>query len=437
MNSRLIAGLLLAACFEARAQQPIAFEHVRLIDGTGHAPYENATLVIRGDRIVGFNQAVPEHAIVYDATGRTIIPGLVNAHGHLGVVEELSTSGSNYTRENIISQLQQYLRFGVTGMLALGLNRDVIYRLRDEQRNNPDTIPGAVIFTAGRGIGVPGGAPPLNVGPDQVYRPGSITEAIAAVREMASHSPDMIKIWVDDLGGTKPKMAPEMYAAVIDEAHRHGLRVAAHIFKLEDAKALVARGVDVIAHSVRDVAVDEEFMRAMKERGVWYVPTLELDATFFLFADHPDWLKDPFLAKALDAQVLNTFESDEWRAKTENDPQTKKERQAFAIASANLKRLYDADVHIAMGTDSGATPLRVQGYAEHLEMALMNEAGVPRMDVLVAATDGSASAVGAKNRGVLAPGNYADFVMLDANPLDDIKNTRGVRAVWHDGQPVH
>ena len=243
-------------------------------------------------------------------------------------------------------------------------------------------------------------------------------------------------MWVDDIGGTMPKMKPEIYRAVIDEAHKNNLRVAAHVYYLADAKSLVDAGVNVLAHSIRDAAGDEALINAMKSHHVSYIPTLELDESFFLYADRPALIQDPFVAAALSPEVRDMISKPDWREKVEHDPKTSKDRKAFAMARTNLKAMQDAGVTIAMGTDSGATPLRIQGFAEHLELELMVEAGLTPMQALVAATKGSAAVAGATQVGTLEPGNAADFIVLDANPLDDIRNTRKISAVWHNGKQL-
>jgi imidazolonepropionase-like amidohydrolase len=415
--------------------QSIIFQHATVIDGTGRVRRE-ASLEIKGDRIAGINLPRARGAGTIDCHGKTIIPGIINAHGHLGVTRGTSTAPENYTPENIAAQLDQYARYGVTSMLSLGLNHDLIYDLRAKQRKGEFDPQGATIFTAGRGIGVPGGAPPLNVGDNQVYRPATAEEARADVREMAAHNPDIIKIWVDDIRGSMPKMQPEIYQAVIEEAHANHLRVAAHIYYMADAAALVDLGVDVLAHSIRDRDVDPALVRKMKQHGVFYIPTLELDDSFFHYADHPDLLKDPFLAGALNPELNAMLASREWRDKVHNDPATAKNHQAFDIALRNLKAIRAGGVNIAMGTDSGATPLRIQGYAEHLEMELMRRAGLSPMDILMSATSGSAEVCGTTDRGTLEAGKAADLIVLDEDPLEDIRNSRKIFAVWHNGLMV-
>ncbi len=416
----------------------VVLEGARLIDGTGGPPRENTALVIEGDHISAIGTAgkmrYPKGARIVDVRGRTIIPALINSHGHLGVVLNTAQSPNAYTRENVQNAVVQYEQYGVTSVLVMGLNRDLVYELRDEQKKG--TFPGASIFTAGRGIGVPGAAPPVNVAADQVYRPSTVEEARAQVREMASHHVDMIKIWVDDIFGRFSKMQPEVYAAVIDEAHKQGVKVAAHVFYLADAKALVADGVDVLAHSVRDQKVDAELIQAMKSRGVFYIPTLTVDESFYVFAEQPELMANPFFTQAVSPDLLKMFQSPEYRAKCEGDANLAKNKAAHATAMQNLKILQDAGVRVAFGTDSGAFPARIPGWAEHRELEMMVDSGLTPMQAIVAATRISAALIHADDRGTLEPGKRADLIVLAANPLDDIHNTRQMVAIWHAGHEV-
>jgi imidazolonepropionase-like amidohydrolase len=416
----------------------VVLKGARLIDGTGRPPLETSVLILDGDHITAAGAAskvpIPKHAHVIDVRFRTIIPGLINAHGHVGLVADSQNKADAYTRENIRAQLSQYERFGVTSIIALGLNRDLCYEIREEQRKG--AFPGASLFTAGRGIGAPEGAPPVPVAGDQVYRPMTPEEAGAEVREMATHHPDMLKLWVDDVYSKFTKMKPEVWKAAIDEAHKSGLRVAAHVFYLADAKALVAAGVDALAHSVRDQPVDAELINAMKAHGTDYVATFTVDESAFIFAEDPAVLKDPFLVAAVSPELLKRLGGTEYQQKISADPNTPKIKAALAQGMSNLKALKDAGVHIAFGTDSGAQPVRIPGFAEHRELELMVRAGLSPMEALVAATHGSATMLRATDRGTLVPGKRADFLVLGANPLDDIRNTRQIVSVWHEGHEI-
>src|SRR6266478_2666769 len=437
MRTVLPVALAIVASHAAMADV-VVLKGATIIDGTGRAPQQNAVLVLDGERILAVGAPakvkVPRRARVLDLTGRTIMPGIINAHGHVGLVAGGQNRADAYTRENVQPQLLQYERYGVTSVLTLGLNRDLVYELRDEQRRG--AVPGASLFTAGRGIGAPDGAPPVPVAPDQVYRPTTPTEAVAAVQETAAHKPDFVKIWVDDVFGKFPKMEPAVFKAVIEAAHAAGIKVASHVFYLADAKAVIENGVDALAHSVRDQPVDDELVAMMKKRGTFYVATLNVDASFFALADDPALLDDPFLTSALAPESVQQFRSSEYRAKVAADPNVPKARAALANGMRNLKTLHDAGVHLAFGTDSGANPARIPGWAEHRELELMVRAGLSPMAALVAATRGSASMLGASDRGTLQNGKRADFIVLQANPLEDIRNTRKLVSVWHAGREI-
>jgi imidazolonepropionase-like amidohydrolase len=278
---------------------------------------------------------------------------------------------------------------------------------------------------------------------DQIYRPSTAEEARAEVTESASRHPDIIKLWVDDLFGTAPKMSPEVSDAIIvrahaiiDEAHRRSYKVAAHMFYLSDAKALISNGIDVLAHSVRDQLVDTELIGMMKARGVAYIPTLELDESNYIFAEHPPWMEEPFFTQAVDPALLQRWRSPLYAKEMQANPNTRRNRAAAATGQRNLKTLFDAGVKIAFGTDSGALPTRIPGFAEHWELQLMVRSGLSPMDALVCATKTSSEVIGATDRGTLEIGKLADFVVLDGNPLEDIRNTTRIEMIYHDGKRV-
>ncbi|HWW97999.1 MAG TPA: amidohydrolase family protein [Edaphobacter sp.] len=434
-----LAGM--SAVFVARAQQPapmqtVLLRDVRLIDGTGAPPREHVSLVLRDGRIerIGETMVVPKGAEVRELSGKTVMPGLISAHSHLGLIVDAESSASGYTRENVTAQLKQFERYGVTTILSLGLNRDLVYALREEQRRG--RLGGATIFTAGRGIGVPGGAPPLPAAADQIYRPATVEEARRDVDELAAHRADMVKIWVDKLHGAAPEMTPEIYKAVIDEAHQKHVRVAAHEYALEDARQLVADGVDVLAHSVRDQVVDDAFIQAMKQHKVWYVPTFTVDESFFVYAGRPEFMQTKFFQEAAGPKLMARFDAPGYAEKIDQDAQTVQHRKDFAVGQQNLKKLFDAGVNVGFGTDSGALPGRIPGFAEHRELELMVEAGLTPMQAIAAATGENAKLLHAPDRGTIAAGKRADLLVLDGDPLVDIRNTRKIVAVYHEGRSV-
>lgn len=298
-------------------------------------------------------------------------------------------------------------------------------------------MPGADLFGADQGIGVVNGQPSaavVRVADNQVSRPESVELARQSIREMAARKADMVKIWLDDAGGALPaKVKPEVYTAVIDEAHKNGLRVAAHIYDLDDARAIVRAGVDIIAHGVRDKPVDAELIDTMKARSVWYIATMVLDYTNYIFAEQPPWMGEPFFQRALHPEVRTQLDDPAYRERTLGSPGPTKNRAAVATNKKNLKDLYDAGVRIGLGSDSGEG-LRIPGVAEHLELALMVEAGFTPLQAITIATSNTAALLKLDDRGSVAIGKLADLVVLNADPSVDIANTRKIHAVWHRGK---
>lgn len=415
---------------------------VRVIDGNGGIPLEHADILIDGDRIASIGPALPKGrapgARVVDLKGMTALPGLISNHSHVGMVDGVSVGAGNASQKNILRQLRQYEAYGVTTVTSLGLNQKSFYEL--QPRLHTGELPGADIFGADRGFGVTGGAPPAGMGisDGQVYRPRTADDAREEVRESSKRHPDLLKLWLDDFHGTvSVKMDAAVYKAIIDEAHAHHLRVAAHVFYLEDAKRLVGDGIDILAHGVRDQPVDDDLIAAMKARQVWYIPTLGLDEAFYLFAEHPELANQPLLHQALQPAVAAEFADASWRSKVLTD--TKKvnqDKQALQFNERNIKTLYDAGILIGFGTDSGAMPLRIAGFAEHHELALLTQAGLTPLQAIGCATKSAARLLELHDRGVLEPGKLADLVIVEGNPAVNIADMDRIAAVWHRGKQV-
>jgi imidazolonepropionase-like amidohydrolase len=437
---QLIRSLALISAFVATAafaQQPTILRNATLIDGTGVPAREHVDITLRAgliESIAPTSQDKPAGFTIVDCTGETVIPGLISAHSHLGVLEDNATpSATAYNLANVTAALNQFERFGVTTIVSLGLNRDLVYDLRVQQRAG--TLGGATILTAGRGIGVPNGAPPLAVAADQVDRPSTPDEARRDVDDFAAHHADIVKIWVDPLHGKSPEMTPAIYAAAIDQAHKDRLHIAAHVYALDDARQLVADGIDVLAHSVRDQPVDDAFVRAMLQHHTWYIPTLALDESFYLYAPDPAILQSEFLRSAAGPQLLAVFQAPDYAAKTLADPSIAQHQQDEAIARRNLKTLYDAGVQVAFGTDSGAAPGRIPGFSEHRELEDLVGSGLTPLQAITIATGSTGQLIHSLdptlNVGIISPGYSADLILLTANPLADIHNTRRIAAVYH------
>jgi imidazolonepropionase-like amidohydrolase len=289
------------------------------------------------------------------------------------------------------------------------------------------------VYTAGQGFickGGYGGLAGVNEGI------ADATEVRPAVEAQASRHVDIIKLWLDDHLGTAKKMPYDIADAIIEAAHQDHLRVTAHIFYLQDAQHLVDHGVNGLAHSVRDKPVDEALMSAMKSKGTWQMAaTLSREASMFVYGQTPPFVDDPFFKRSVSSKVIETLKSSSYEARIRSDPEFSRYRGFLNTAEKNLKRLADAGVKYGFGTDTGP-PGRFPGYFEHWEMELMVEAGLSPMQVITAATGNSAEFLQAKDLGTLEAKKWADLIVLDKNPVEDIKNTRTIRAVYIAGNKV-
>ena len=381
---------------QAPASDAVVFEGARLIVGDGSPPIENSALVVDGGRFVQVGPAAeleaPAGAKRVDLTGRTVMPAIIDTHTHL-----------NQERDALVEDLRARARFGVSAAMSLGRDtRDLSIRTEE--------MAGAARFRSA-GVGITSPEPGRSEIP---YWVTSEDEARQAVRDQAAREVDIIKIWVDDRGGQYEKLSPELYGAIIDEAHQHAVPVTAHIFALEDAKGLLRAGVDAFAHGVRDTDVDEEIIDLFKERrDVVLVPNLPnrgvtTDLTWLSGSLPPDELEE------LQAESVDDTDA----------------QAVFAIQARNLERLSAEGVTIALGTD-GNTP-----WAPHVEMEDMVAAGMTPAQVVVAATRNSAGLLRLADAGTVEVGKHADFLVLEANPLDDITNTRRIVAVYLSGEEV-
>jgi imidazolonepropionase-like amidohydrolase len=419
----LVASLIAASTGPVvRAQAPgavKAFTGARVIDGTDRAPIDNATILVRDGRVAAVGPAasvtVPAGAERVSLAGKTVIPGLINAHGHVG--NTVGLEQGHYSADNVQRDLRTYASYGITTVFSLGDDQAAGFAARDSQRT--PSLDRARLFVAG-----------------PVLAPKTVDEARKLVDEDAAMKVDIVKIRVDDNLGTTPKMAPEIYRAVIDEAHKKGLTVAVHLFYLDDAKAVLDAGADFIAHSVRDASVDDAFIAMLKRRNICYCPTLMREVSTFVYESTPAWFSDPLFLKHADAKSLETLKQPARQEQMRNSKSAQRYKAGLEVASRNLKKLSDAGVPIAMGTDTGP-PARFQGYFELMELELMAKAGLTPKQVLASATRDAARCMKLdRELGTLESNKWADFVALDADPLANIANVKKISAVYVAGNVV-
>ena len=421
-----IVGVMAGCGGEPVAPEPVeptpgltAFVGARIIAGTGNAAIENGVLVVRDGRLEAVGSAdtteVPADAAQVDLAGRTIMPGMINAHGHVNNIRGLETT--DFNEGQVLHQLGLYARYGVTTVFSLGGDSEASVAVRDRD-NESMSLDHARLFVAGNIVTGPT--------PD---------DARQQVNAVADSGADVVKIRVDDNLGSGTKMTPETYQAVIDTSHERGLKLTAHMYYLEDAIGLLEAGADLLAHSVRDQAVNDELITLLRNSGICYCPTLMREVSTFVYESRPEWFDDPFFTKETSADVIAALDSEEWRARSSAPaPQTYKAQ--LEVAKENVKTLSDAGIPIAMGTDTGPAA-RFQGYFEHGELALMVEAGLTPMQAIVASTYDAARCMEVDaDLGSLEAGKWADFMVMGENPLDDIAHTTTLEAVYVAGNAV-
>jgi imidazolonepropionase-like amidohydrolase len=386
----VLAGL--AVPQRGQAQTVTAYEGARLIVGDGRV-IENATLLVQGARITqaGAGITVPAGATRVNLAGKTVMPMLIDTHIHMST-----------TREGAVRDLRQRPYWGVSAVMSMGTDNLELLDLR-----NKDTPGMARFFSAGKGIS-------RNEGPQRpTAQINSAAEGRKAVQDNKALGIDIIKVWVDDREGKVDKVLPDQYAAIIDEAHKNGMRVTAHIWNEFDGKGLIRAGLDAFAHSVRDKDIDDEMLNLYKSRPIVVNPNLPDRGV----KKDISWLKAAFPA-------------DEYAKMEEANTDRPRAQAAYGIQSRNLAKISAAGVKIVLGTDGN------RAWGPHEEAEDMVIAGMTPMQVIVAATKNAAEFLKIADAGTLEAGKSADFIVLDANPLDDITNTRRISSVVLRGAAV-
>ena len=404
----LLAALLFTASATA---QVIALTHATVVDGTGAGPQKDVTIVMENGRIRDMGPSsklsVPAGASVVDLKGKFIVPGIINAHGHVGAKTE--------------PQLRQYALYGVTTATSMQTDPDEVIQVREAQKRGE--LRGARVSTV-----------KYRFAPDpEVVTP---QQARAKVDEIVAAGADYIKVWVDSGFGTRAKLTPEFCAAVLEQARKHGKLTFGHAYELSDAKMLVERGLNVLAHNIRDRVVDSDFMAVLRQRNVTLIPTLIRDEFLFAYGDAPAWIDDPFFQKFVPAERLAVLKT-KIRDEQAKNPQRAMLKAGFEMNKINLKKLSDGGVRIALGTDSGGAADRffIQGYSEHREMELMVQSGLTPMQVIQSFSKGASEALGIdKEFGTLAKGKTADLLVLEKNPLEIITNMRSIQTIYLGGK---
>ena len=439
-----LATWLLTACApsgDGGGADTTVFEGARLILGDGRV-IENGALLIEGGRIrqVGSLDQVssPSDAAVVDLSGQTVIPALIDTHAHIGYEGYTGWGADHYTRDNVIEHLERYAYYGFGAVFSAGSDPDgLALALREDQELGRV---GGARFLFAAGMGPPGQGPNNQflghvvtladrLDMSILWGVGSPDEGRDAVRQIAARDLDFVKIWVDDRGGTQEKLSPPVYRAVADEARSHGLKVLVHQQTAADMSELVEAGVAGFLHGRIGPDLDADLARRIHDAGGFVVPNLGLgELRRERVAD------DPLLQETVPPSVVDrlgrAFDERQPEGPPPRDPDGERELRA------GFMRLVDADVAVVLGTDAGAVPDHFFGYTGHRELEIFVRLGMTPMQAIVAATSRPAEHLGLSDMGTLAAGKSADFVILGANPLDDIRNTRSIERVYLRGVEV-
>ncbi|MCC5879554.1 MAG: amidohydrolase family protein [Idiomarina sp.] len=433
-----VAGLGVAACDGGAAddhpinEQTFSNDLANLLDGSevftagyiwdgrSDSYLENGAMVVREGRMMAIfstdQQALPDSGVNVTELGdhHYVIPGLINAHGHVGVADGLDAGAAVASEELVRQQLMTYAQYGITSVVSLGDEPAEAFTVRDSI--NPRNPQMARLWVAG-----------------DVLDPQDTSAARDQVAEAVEHNPDWLKIRVDSQLGRREAMSGEVYTQVIASAHEAQLPLASHMVTLEHAKGLLRAGTDLIAHSVRDTAVDDELIDLMLAQEVCITPTLTRELSTYVYAERPEFFDDPFFRQSVSDDVLEQLQQPEVQARFRGADADYYET-ALPLAKDNMMHMFAAGVGVAMGTDSGP-PARFQGYFEHLEMEMMENAGMTAIEVMKSASSVAAQCMGlAGDLGELEAGRWADFVVLAADPMQSTENLRSIEAVYIGGE---
>lgn len=409
----------------------VVYEGARLIIGDGSAPIERGSVAVQNGRIVAVGRQgatkIPAAASRVDLTGKTVVPALINVHVHIGYEGYTSWRAENYTPQNILDHLQREAYYGVAATMSVGGDPpDQAIQFQTDQAAGK--YPFASRFLFAPGVVPPGGGPDAilikgTTALHAVYEVTTDAQARTAVQTIAGKRIKDLKIWVDDRRGTYPKMPPDVYNAVISEAHKHQIRVHAHALTLADQKSVVRAGADVLVHIVANEKVDDELLGLLREKKPYWTPVMG-------FGDRsPLCDNDPFNEQVLPAETIESVRKS--CAQTSPNAAAREETLKY-----NFPRMIAAGARLVLGTDAGVLPRYSFGWADHHEIERYVELGMTPSDALAASTERAAELLAIKDMGTLALGKSADFIVLNGNPLEKIRNLRQIEKVYLRGVMV-
>jgi imidazolonepropionase-like amidohydrolase len=442
MKSRVLTSCVAVASVGLATvyAQPSAvlYEGARLIIGDQSPAIESGALVVQNGRItaVGRKGSVqaPSGAARIDLTGKTVMPAMNNVHIHIGYEGFTSWSVANHTPENVLDHLEREAFYGVGTAMTMG-DQPADFAIQFQQDQLAGKFPPAARFFFAAGLAPPGGGPdallitgttPLHA----VYEVSTAEEARAAIRKIAALNINQVKFWVDNRDNTRgsmKKMPPEVYAPLIEEAHKHGMLVHAHATNLQDQKGVVKAGVDVLVHAVANEKIDDELAALLKEKKPYWAPVMGLGDVAELCEDN-----NQFVEQVLPASVIADVKAGKTWLKS-NPCSAPANAQRDEILKSNFSRMIAAGARVVLSTDAGVSAKYSFGFAEHHEIAMYVKFGMSPAQAMVVATSRPTEVLRIKDTGTLATGRRADFIVLAANPLENIRNTRTIESVYLNG----
>lgn len=444
LSAVLFAVVRVSSQSAAGQATPVLYEGARIIAGDGSAPIERGALVVQNGRITAIGRqgqvSAPSGARRVDLAGRTVMPALNNVHLHIGYEGFTSWSATNHGEANIVDHLQREAYYGVGAVMTMG-DQPSAFAIGFRRNQEVGKVAPAARFRFAAGMAPPGGGPdslliqgttPLKA----VYEISTPDEARSAVRTIAGLKIDQIKIWVDDRDaqrGSKQKMPPEVFQAIIQEAHARGILVHAHATTLPNQKAVVRAGVDVLVHTVSSERIDDEFKALLKQHKPYWAPVMGLLDTPEVCAED-----NTFVLQSLPAQTIADIRAGRNAFKLPGcDAAPAAVARREPTLSYNVPQMVQAGARLVLATDAGVLPGYSFGWSEHHEMGLYVRLGLSPAEVLTAATSRAAEVMRLNDTGTLAAGKRADFIVLRANPLEDIRNTRSIESVYLSGAAIN
>lgn len=446
IHTAVLVLLTAIPCLVSHAQdESVLLANARLIIGDGTV-IENGAILIRGgmiEAVVAAGEPQPASDTVIDASGKTILPGLIDGHSHIGYEGYRTWGASNYTRENVIEHLQRYAYYGFSAVLSAGSDPHELagdIQATQQQRLSSaaaDELEARLLFAAGMG--------PPNQGPNDDFlrhvlnyqqdnNATILTGLTTANRipgqldEIQNKGIKYLKVWVDDRGGSQIKLKPPLINVLGAEAKARDMLLLVHQQGASDMRALLRAGVSGYLHGRLGPNLDARLAQQLAANDTFLVPNLGLG-----LLRRENVANDRFLSETLKPITLNRMQR-QFATRNQRASDNTAELRRLQLS---MRRLLDNNVDIVLGTDSGAVRDHFFGYTGHRELEIFVSLGMSNMQAIMSATSVAADRLGLAELGSLHIGKKADLLVLDENPLEDIRNTRRIAGVYIDGRRVN